>query len=113
MSLKPAIGANAVDSIVSTLRGREDEFQRQLRIDGKTWPLGRYLLDKLRDRLEIPDTLDDYISELRQSYLSRPQTEYSDTGLDWLHHVVSLDDQRYKQLDVRDRMFNKRHLEVL
>lgn len=108
MSLKPAIGLRAVDSIVSTLRGREDEFKRQLRIDGKTWPVGRYLLDKLRDRLAIPDTLDDYISELRKSYFSRPKTAWSGTGIDWLHHVVSLDDQRYKQLDHRDRLFNKR-----
>lgn len=113
MSLKPAIGARAVEYIVQTLQGREDEFKRQLRIDGKTWPVGRYLLDKIRERLAIPDTFDDYIGELRKQYLTRPRSEFTGTGLDWLHYVVSIDDQRYAILDRRDKIFNKRHFEVL
>lgn len=107
MSRKPAIGAFAVDSIAKTIEGREEQFKRQLRIDGKTWPVGRYLLDRLRERLDLPDTLDEYITELRGSYLTFKRKSLVPSDLAWLDYLVSSDDQRYKQLDARDKLFNK------
>lgn len=59
MSLKPGIGAGAVEVVGAALEGkggsslmaRERDVPSSLRYDGKRVPLGRYLRSKLRERM--------------------------------------------------------------
>lgn len=58
MSLKPGIGAIALDSIAAAVKyGLEkellddNEIPTQVKVQGKSWPLGRYLSQKLREAL--------------------------------------------------------------
>lgn len=109
MSRKPGIGATAVESIADALKDvSESDFTGQLRIDGKKWPIGRYLLTKLSDALGYTGNLECYLNELADLYRKSKATD----AMDFISYVTSVDDQRFKQLESRDRLFNHRDFEV-
>ena len=105
MSRMPGIGSQALKYVASVIEkySLEEKAGRQLRIDGKTWPLGRYLLGKLSDITHHEFECDDYIKELSEKYWQSKRS-----GRDFLEFLVEESAQRNRQLDSRDRIFNKR-----
>lgn len=105
MSRRPGIGSQAVGEIASVLQqyNLEERTQRQLRIDGKKWPLGRYLLGKLSELLGIKFGTDDYVREL-----GRYWAESRRSGLSFVEYLVNQDAGRYELLEAKDKIFNKR-----
>lgn len=105
MSRKPGIGAQAVEHVAAVIEkySLEDRAGRQLRIDGKTWPLGRYLLGKLSDITGHEFDCEDYIKELTEKYWQAKRS-----SRDLLDFLIEESAQRNRQLDSRDRIFNRR-----
>ena len=105
MSRRPGIGSQAVGQIAAVLQqyNLEERTQRQLRIDGKKWPLGRYLLDKLSDVLGVEFGSDDYVREL-----GRYWAESRRSGLSFVEYLVQQDAGRYELLEAKDKIYNKR-----
>nr|CAI9750321.1 replication initiation protein [Cressdnaviricota sp.] len=105
MSRRPGIGSQAVGQIAAVLQqyNLEERTQRQLRIDGKKWPLGRYLLDKLSDVLGVEFGTDDYVREL-----SRYWAESRRSGLSFVDFLVQQDAGKYALLEAKDKIYNKR-----
>ena len=105
MSRRPGIGAAAIGQIASVLQqyNLEERTQRQLRIDGKKWPLGRYLLDKLSDVLGVEFGSDDYVREL-----SRFWAESRRSGLSFVDYLVQQDAGKCALLEAKDKIYNKR-----
>lgn len=109
MSRRPGIAAGAIEAVVGALKDvPESGFTGQLRVDGKKWPMGRYLITKVADELGFTGNLDEYLNELGELYRKSRMSD----AMSFIDYVVSLDDQRYKQLDKRDRFFNHRDFEV-
>lgn len=109
MSRRPGIAGGALPYIIGALKDvPESDFSGQLRVDGRRWPMGRYLITRLSESLGFTGNLDEYLNTLSDLYR---RSKMSD-AVDFLHYVVSLDDQRYKQLDKRDHFFNHRDFEV-
>lgn len=110
MSRRPGIAAGAVEAVVGALKDvPESSFTGQLRVDGKKWPMGRYLLTKVADELGFSGSLDEYLNELGDLYRKFRMSD----AMSFIEYVVALDDQRFKQLDAKDRLFNHRDFEVL
>ena len=101
----PGIGSQALKFVASVIEkySLQEIAGRLLRIDGKTWPLGRYLLGKLSDITHHEFECDDYIKELSEKYWHSKRS-----GRDFLEFLVEESAQRNRQLDSRDRIFNKR-----
>lgn len=106
MSRKPGIGARAVDEISATLQQYhlEEKTKRQLRIDGKTWPLGRYLQGKLAEHLGVTFGAEQYVEEM-----SRIWVDSNRRNQDFLSFLVSLDNGRYAKIEARDKIYNRRN----
>ena len=110
MSRRPGIAAGAIEAVVGALKDvPESGFTGQLRVDGKKWPMGRYLLTKVADELGFSGSLDEYLNELGDLYRKSRMSD----AMSFIEYVVALDDQRFKQLDAKDRLFNHRDFEVL
>lgn len=105
MSRKPGIGAQAVEHVAAVIEkySLQERAGRQLRIDGKTWPLGRYLLGKLSDITGHEFDCEDYIKELTEKYWQAKRS-----NRDLLDFLIEESAQRNRQLDSRDRIFNRR-----
>lgn len=109
MSRRPGIAADAIPAITAALKDvAESQFTGQLRIDGKKWPMGRYLLTKLSDVMGYSSRRDQFIQEMTKMFV-----ESRSSGMSFLEFMVSRDDQKFKQLEKRDKMFNHRDFEVL
>lgn len=107
MSRRPGIGLQAVEHLVIALRD-VDAPPRQIRINGKLWPVGRYLFGKLADAIGYEGAADDFINSLRQKhqeYVKSGGDPLSSSFLDWL---ISTDDQRFLQLEQRSQRFTVR-----
>lgn len=105
MSRKPGIGSMAIADISTALQSYQlkEGFTGQLRIDGKTWPLGRFLLKKL-DEIGIHfDRFEDYLSDL-----STAKARAASSGLDFLDFLLSEHAQRVNQIEARQKLFNSR-----
>lgn len=105
MSRRPGIGSQAVAEITAVLEryDLEEKTKRQLRVDGKTWPLGRYLQKKLADNLGVDFGTEDYICSLRKSWVQANRR-----GASFLDFLVQQDDGKYARLEARDKIFNHR-----
>lgn len=105
MSRKPGIGFKAVDDISSTLRkfGLAENLKGQLRVNGKMWPLGRFLLEKLRSVGISGRCVDDYFNDL-----SLALSQASKDGKDLVDFLLDESAQRNRQIDARDKLFNTR-----
>jgi hypothetical protein len=107
MSRKPGIGSQAVAEIATVLKqyNLEKRTKRQLRIDGKTWPLGRYLQEKLSSTLDITFGIDEYVQRLRECWVQANRRETS-----FVDYLVQQDNGRYSLLESRDRIHNGRNV---
>lgn len=105
MSRKPGIGSQAVDEIAAVLKqyNLEERTKRQLRIDGKTWPLGRYLQGKLADTLGVTFGIEEYVQRLGECWVQANRR-----GTPFIDYLVQQDAGRYELLEVKDKIFNKR-----
>lgn len=106
MSRRPGIGSRAVAEIARTLsrHNLQEDFKGQLRIDGKTWPLGRYLLDKLGEEGVKYSGVGDYLNALSVALSKSGKAP----GLDYLDFLLSENAQKYKSIESRDKLFNQR-----
>lgn len=121
MSNRPGIAANVVDKIIDVLQKypqvipdkKTEDVPAVLRFDGKSWPLGRYLINKLRASLAYDSddiesvSINPYIGEIQLQYM---QYQRENPGIlfgDWLSEQ---DSQRYRQLTWKHRNFKKRKL---
>lgn len=106
MSRKPGIGSQAVDEIASVLKqyNLEERTKRQLRIDGKTWPLGRYLQGKLADILGVTFEIEEYVQRLGECWVQANRR-----GTPFIDYLVQQDAGRYKLLESKDRIYNRRN----
>lgn len=105
MSRRPGIGAQAVGEVAAVLQSYsvEEGFKRQLRIDGKKWPLGRFLLDKLSDLLGARFGTEDYVRQLGRLWVDARKS-----GVPFVEYIVQQDAGRYARLEARDRIYNRR-----
>lgn len=105
MSRRPGIGARAVTEIAAVLEhyNLQEKTERQIRIDGKKWPLGRFLQSKLSECLNVTFGIEDYINEIRRSWVQANRS-----GTPFLDYLVQQDSGRYARLESRDRLFNHR-----
>lgn len=105
MSRRPGIGSRAVNEIAAVLQqyNLEERTKRQLRIDGKTWPLGRYLQSKLAETLGFTFGIDEYVLRLRACWVQANRC-----GTPLIEYLVQRDAGRYAELAARDRIFNHR-----
>lgn len=105
MSRKPGIAGDAVSCIASALSERDG---RSLRIDGKKWPMGRFLLQKLGEELGRDlSSFDSYIDEMRSKYFDYCRT-VSAPDLDFISFLIHTDDQKVLKLEGRQKLFNQR-----
>ena len=105
MSRRPGIGARAVTEIAAVLQqyNAQERTKRQLRIDGKTWPLGRFLQGKLAETLGVTFGIDEYIDGLRTCWVQANRC-----GTPFLDFLVEQDAGRYAKLAARDKIYNNR-----
>jgi hypothetical protein len=106
MSRRPGIGAPAVAEIASVLQryNLEKEARRELRVDGKTWPLGRFLQGKLAETLGVVFGTEEYVQRLAEQWVQANRR-----GADFLEYLVQSDAGRYAKLEARDKIFNQRN----
>ena len=104
-SRNPGIGAQALLELSAVFNRDEiaKKSRRQLRIDGKTWPLGRYLQSRIELVCGSRIGPDDYYEKLREAWLQANRS-----GIEFIEHLVHLDDGRYKLLESKDRIYNRR-----
>lgn len=106
MSRKPGIGSNAADAIVATLKKAnitDNNVGKELRIEGKKWPIGRYLsmkIEKLRGEFFDSSKYIDSVYSLL--------VESQDSEKPFIDYLVSLDDDKYSILEAKQKMFNQR-----
>lgn len=107
MSRKPGIGARAVAEIAAVLEqyNLQERTSRQIRVDGKEWPLGRFLQSKLAECLNVTFGLEDYINEIRRSWVQANRF-----GTPFLEYLVRTDAGRFAKLEARDKIFNQRNV---
>lgn len=108
MSRRPGIGLPALAEIARSLqkvskRSPSTLPARELVVEGKRWPLGRYLLDKLRIVSDIPDGLEEYIGSLKESY-----RESLRKHTDFLTYLVESDNQAFLNLEKKQKLFHDR-----
>lgn len=108
MSRRPGIGSRAVAEIARALQKvpsdcLESGAGKAVRVAGKMWPLGRYLLDKLRVVSDVSDGLEDYIQSLRESW-----KESQRKGRDFLEFLVESDSQKFVNLEAKQKIFHRR-----
>lgn len=100
MSRRPGIGAGMVSAIADTVKaaGLEDKAGAELRMDGRKWPLGRYLLGKLADAgVKTQHDPDAYIKDVWQSYV-----ESQRQGSIFIDHIVKRSQGARTRLEQRE-----------
>lgn len=102
MSRRPGLGFRAVEDIKKSLLhfSSVDDFRRELRVDGKLWPLGRFLLDKLQICLEREFDSSSYLSTLTTTLV-----ESEKTGRDFLELLVERDSGKVALLESKQKLF--------
>lgn len=108
MSRRPGIGSGALTEIARAVQEVSEDCTlpdagKTLRIDGKDWPLGRFLLSKLRIVTDASDGIADYVLRLRDDFKDAQRT-----GYDFLEYIVEKDDQAFVNLETRQSMFHPR-----
>ena len=105
-SRRPGIGAYAAEAIYQALKqaGQDGKgLGRELRVEGKKWPIGRYLMTRLE---KLQGELFDSSAYVDQIYQELVNANVD--GKDFIEHLTSLDDGAYKVLESKQRMFNHR-----
>lgn len=107
MSRKPGIGLEAVEDVKKALLSYNsvDNFRRTVRFDGKEWPLGRYLLDKLQQELGRRFDATHYVAALTADLVAAEKS-----GRDFLEFLVEKDAGRAVLLDAKQRIYSRGEL---
>lgn len=108
MSRNPGIGSRAVAAISRALQGVSGDSLRAgtgktIRINGKEFPLGRYLIDKLRRVSDVYTGIEDYEQSLRATW-----RESQRKGVPFLEFLVSSDAQKFANLEAKQKLFDRR-----
>lgn len=102
MSLKPGVGAYALEFLESSLATVDPlRFGGTVRVDGRVYPIGRYLFRKLAERLELPERIEEVVKNLRGDFF---EYKKSRTNLDFLSWCVQKDSQAFLNLESRFRL---------
>lgn len=113
MSLKPGIGGDVVDAVAEVLLRYECvgvDVPNALRHGSKEYPLGRYIMRRLRMKVgrdeKVPqEILDKIASELRPMFLAA-RASSEEPGVK--AHIVKAGDGRYASMVARRKIFEKR-----
>lgn len=107
MSRMPGIGLEALPEIARTLQTVPEDCTvsraRQVRFDGRSYPLGRYLLEKLRIISDVQSGFDDYLADLRASF-----REAQSQGRYLVSFLLDESEQSFKNLEAKHTLFNQR-----
>lgn len=108
MSRRPGLGLSGVAEIAHYLQSLSEDCpsslpSREVVIDGKRFPLGRYLLDKLRRVSDIPDGLPQFIDTLKRDY-QRAMRKHRD----FLEFLVEEGNQPFLNLETKENLFHSR-----
>lgn len=99
MSLKPGIGAYALESLTAALGAVDPlRFGGSVRFDGHLYPLGRYLFQRLAEKLELPERIENVVKDLRGDFF---EYKKSRSTLDFLSWCVQKDSQAFLNLESR------------
>lgn len=113
MSLKPGIGADGIIPIADALIGYlpEDDVPRSLCHDGKSYPLGRYLRSKLREKMGFSEngTPKEKLEEWAMQMLGLYEEHVSSQGYKktFKKVIVDLKAQEALILEKRSKIFKK------
>lgn len=125
MSLRPGIGASAVNDIADVLTtgpgcdalARAHDVPNHLLLERKQLPLGRYLRGKLREKMGFPDKkcppeiLDAWkteMQELRKDAFSTSElSAYIDKTQHFKSYLIDKNAQRVLQIETKNKIFAK------
>lgn len=80
MSNRPGIGALAMETLANSLTSRPAwnssalDVPKSIRLDGKEWPLGRYLRKRLREECGF---IEEYQQEIKQAFILEKSAQMS------------------------------------
>lgn len=109
MSRRPGLGLKALAHLTRYLQEVSEHHlenraaPREIRVEGHMWPVGRYLLSKLRRISDLQSSDEEFTASLVASFRRSQQQ-----GVDFLSYLVAEDDQRFKNLEARHENFNQR-----
>lgn len=108
MSRMPGIGLRAVTDLAQQLQKVSESSgqsfaPRKISIDGRYWPLGRYILQVLRRVSDIRDGTEEYTAVVVDAFRTAQQQ-----GTDFLTYLIESDEQRYANLEKRQQIFKQR-----
>lgn len=109
MSRRPGLGLKALAHVtrylqeVSKYNLENRTAPRSIHADGHMWPVGRYILSKLRRISDFSPSDDEFTASLVDSFRRSKQQ-----GVDFLSYLVAEDDQRFKNLESRHLNFHPR-----
>lgn len=117
-SLRPGIGAGAMDDIARTAGGElfDDDVPSIVKMDGKIFPLGRYLKSKIREKYGLSETSTpkEVLSKLSQDSFENQKIEEEEFmkkngGYDWAKYQQFRRDRRDQianNIEAKYKMFN-------
>lgn len=108
MSRMPGLGLTALGHVSRYLQRVSEDYSlspsaRTVCFEGNDWPLGRYLLSKLRIISDVADGTQEYIAHCAALFRESQQQ-----GIDFLSYIVGKDDQRFVNLEKREKLFKQR-----
>lgn len=107
MSRMPGIGLSALPEVARTLQTVPENCTvtraRQVYFGGKYWPLGRFLLEKMRIISDVQSGFEDYVADLRLSY-----REAQSKHVSLLSFLLEQGEQAFKNLEAKHKLFNQR-----
>lgn len=108
MSRMPGLGLAAITDLARHLQKVSESSgqpitARKISLDGRYWPLGRYILQVLRRISDIRDGTEEYTAVVVDAFRTAQQQ-----GIDFLTYLVESDNQRYANLEKRQQLFRKR-----
>jgi len=127
MSLKPGIGASAVQDIADTLTtpagcdalAEIGDVPDHLLLEKKQVPLGKYIRGKLREKLGFPDkktpdiSIERWKEEMRQLYKDHESnsqntqiSQYFDKSQKFKYYLIDKNKQKVLQLETKNKIFS-------
>lgn len=107
MSRMPGIGLSALPEIARTLQTVPEDCTvsrlQQIRVDGRNWPLGRFLLEKVRIISDVQSGTEDYLNDLRTSF-----REAQSKHVPLVSFLLDQGEQAFKNLEAKHNLFNQR-----
>lgn len=106
MSRKPALGTGNLLAVAEVIRKHNLKSSRQLRVDGKKWPIGATLTKKLKELGVLDDGMPDLCERMEKLYTESVEAGAVDHFFEYIvrkfePHIIKLE-RRHKMFDVRD-----------